>query len=44
MYGVFSYLFCDFGDEFVVHDSDGEEFKEVFISSIKKVSGFLFLH
>ncbi|XP_066918728.1 ubiquitin-like modifier-activating enzyme 6 [Clytia hemisphaerica] len=34
--GVFSYLFCDFGPQFVVHDSDGEEYKEVFIGNISK--------
>ena len=36
--GVFSYLFCDFGAQFVVNDSDGEEYKEVFIGNISKVS------
>lgn len=36
VFGVFSYLFCDFGDKFMVHDSDGEEYKETFVGSISK--------
>ncbi|XP_057309540.1 ubiquitin-like modifier-activating enzyme 6 isoform X2 [Hydractinia symbiolongicarpus] len=36
VYGVFSYLFCDFGDKFQVFDSDGEESKEIFMKSITK--------
>ena len=35
--GVFSYVFCDFGDSFTVYDTDGEEPKEIFIQSIAKV-------
>uniref|UniRef100_A0A8C3TM51 E1 ubiquitin-activating enzyme n=1 Tax=Catharus ustulatus TaxID=91951 RepID=A0A8C3TM51_CATUS len=34
VYGVCSRLFCDFGDEFEVLDSTGEEPKEIFISNI----------
>jgi len=34
--GLFSYVFCDFGDNFQVHDTDGEEPKEIFIHSISK--------
>ncbi|XP_077131089.1 ubiquitin-like modifier-activating enzyme 6 [Ranitomeya variabilis] len=33
-YGVCSYVFCDFGDEFQVFDTTGEEPKEIFISNI----------
>ena len=36
VYGIFSWSFCDFGDEFEVLDSDGEEPKEFFISGITK--------
>ncbi|KAM9331152.1 ubiquitin-like modifier-activating enzyme 6 [Gastrophryne carolinensis] len=35
-YGICSYLFCDFGDDFEVLDTTGEEPKEIFISSITK--------
>jgi ubiquitin-activating enzyme E1-like protein 2 len=30
-------LFCDFGDEFEVSDTTGEEPKEIFISNITQV-------
>lgn len=35
--GVFSYTFCDFGDQFDVLDADGEEVVELFIADITKV-------
>lgn len=38
MRGVFSSVFCDFGPEFVVHDSNGEEPEEIFIGDITKVN------
>lgn len=34
--GVFSSVFCDFGPEFVVYDSNGEEPAEFFIGNITK--------
>uniref|UniRef100_A0A8C9LAB3 E1 ubiquitin-activating enzyme n=1 Tax=Pavo cristatus TaxID=9049 RepID=A0A8C9LAB3_PAVCR len=34
VYGICSRLFCDFGDEFEVLDTTGEEPKEIFISNI----------
>lgn len=34
--GLFSYTFCDFGDEFEILDPTGEEPKEFFISDISK--------
>ncbi|EMP31703.1 Ubiquitin-like modifier-activating enzyme 6 [Chelonia mydas] len=34
VYGIWSRLFCDFGDEFEVLDTTGEEPKEIFISNI----------
>ncbi|KAM8939696.1 ubiquitin-like modifier-activating enzyme 6 [Pelodytes ibericus] len=34
MYGICTRLFCDFGDEFEVLDTTGEEAKELFISNI----------
>ena len=34
IHGPFSRIFCDFGDEFVVTDKDGEEAREVLIKSI----------
>ncbi|XP_029456602.1 ubiquitin-like modifier-activating enzyme 6 [Rhinatrema bivittatum] len=34
VYGIWSRLFCDFGDEFEVLDATGEDPKEVFISNI----------
>ena len=37
VYGVHSYAFCDFGDEFTIMDRDGEEPKESFVASITKV-------
>ena len=37
VYGVMCWTFCDFGDEFEVVDTDGEEPKDAFISSITKV-------
>ena len=33
-YGVFSRIFCDFGDKFVVHDTNGENPKMLLVSSI----------
>ncbi|XP_071964323.1 ubiquitin-like modifier-activating enzyme 6 [Antedon mediterranea] len=36
VYGVFSYAFCDFGDEFEVADLNGEEAKQSFVASISK--------
>ncbi|XP_028399059.1 ubiquitin-like modifier-activating enzyme 6 [Dendronephthya gigantea] len=36
--GLFSYTFCDFGDEFEVVDRTGEEPKEFFISDISKAN------
>lgn len=32
-------MFCDFGDEFEVLDTTGEEPKEIFISNITQVRG-----
>ncbi len=32
--GVFSRLFCDFGDEFTVIDKNGEEVQEILIKNI----------
>lgn len=37
VYGMCSRLFCDFGDEFEVLDTTGEEPKEIFISNITQV-------
>uniref|UniRef100_A0A8C8VNP3 E1 ubiquitin-activating enzyme n=1 Tax=Pelusios castaneus TaxID=367368 RepID=A0A8C8VNP3_9SAUR len=37
VYGIWSRLFCDFGDEFEVLDTTGEEPKEIFISNITQV-------
>lgn len=37
VYGICSRLFCDFGDEFEVLDTTGEEPKEIFISNITQV-------
>ncbi|KAG8515198.1 Ubiquitin-like modifier-activating enzyme 6 [Galemys pyrenaicus] len=34
IHGIWSRLFCDFGDEFEVLDTTGEEPKEIFISNI----------
>jgi len=34
IYGPFSRIFCDFGNEFLVTDKDGEEIREVLIKSI----------
>ncbi|CAB4019007.1 ubiquitin-like modifier-activating enzyme 6, partial [Paramuricea clavata] len=38
IFGLFSYTFCDFGDEFEVLDPSGEEPKEFFISGISKAN------
>ncbi|XP_050399847.1 ubiquitin-like modifier-activating enzyme 6 [Patella vulgata] len=38
VFGVFGQVFCDFGDEFEVMDTNGEEPKEVFIAKISKAS------
>lgn len=37
VHGIWSRLFCDFGDEFEVLDATGEEPKEIFISNITQV-------
>lgn len=37
VHGIWSQLFCDFGDEFEVLDTTGEEPKEIFISNITQV-------
>ena len=37
VYGVMCWTFCDFGKAFEVVDTDGEEPKDAFISSITKV-------
>ncbi|XP_064414221.1 ubiquitin-like modifier-activating enzyme 6 isoform X1 [Latimeria chalumnae] len=34
LYGICSRFFCDFGDQFEVYDTTGEEPKEIFIQSI----------
>ncbi|ETE60713.1 Ubiquitin-like modifier-activating enzyme 6, partial [Ophiophagus hannah] len=36
VYGIWARLFCDFGDEFEVLDTTGEEPKEIFISNISQ--------
>jgi len=33
-YGLFGHIFCDFGDNFVVSDVDGEQIKSSFITTI----------
>uniref|UniRef100_A0A8D2BUJ7 Gonadotropin-releasing hormone receptor n=1 Tax=Sus scrofa TaxID=9823 RepID=A0A8D2BUJ7_PIG len=38
VHGVWSRLFCDFGDEFEVLDTTGEEPKEIFISNITQAN------
>lgn len=38
MRGVFSSVFCDFGLDFTVYDSNGEEPVEIFVGDITKVS------
>ena len=38
VFGLFSYTFCDFGDEFEVVDPTGEEPKEFFIADISKAN------
>ncbi|XP_063096462.1 ubiquitin-like modifier-activating enzyme 6 isoform X1 [Cavia porcellus] len=38
VHGVWSRLFCDFGDEFEVSDTTGEEPKEIFISNITQAN------
>nr|XP_023410862.1 ubiquitin-like modifier-activating enzyme 6 isoform X2 [Loxodonta africana] len=38
VHGIWSRLFCDFGDEFEVLDTTGEEPKEIFISSITQAN------
>ncbi len=35
VYGLVGWSFSDFGDEFEVHDVDGEEYREQFIGEIK---------
>lgn len=37
MRGVFCWCFSDFGEDFEVVDSNGEEPREVFISDVRKV-------
>ncbi|XP_063956130.1 ubiquitin-like modifier-activating enzyme 6 isoform X1 [Lytechinus pictus] len=36
VYGLYSYCFCDFGDEFTVYDANGEEPRQTFIANITK--------
>ncbi|XP_030832808.1 ubiquitin-like modifier-activating enzyme 6 isoform X2 [Strongylocentrotus purpuratus] len=36
VYGLYSYCFCDFGDEFTVQDVNGEEPMQVFIADVTK--------
>ena len=43
VHGVFSWAFCDFGPQFEVLDSTGEEPKECFIWKITKVRHYLLL-
>ncbi|PNI82595.1 UBA6 isoform 4, partial [Pan troglodytes] len=38
VHGIWSRLFCDFGDEFEVLDTTGEEPKEIFISNITQAN------
>ncbi|KAH0627077.1 hypothetical protein JD844_002460 [Phrynosoma platyrhinos] len=38
VYGMWARLFCDFGDEFEVLDTTGEEPKEIFIANISQSS------
>ncbi|KAK1345893.1 hypothetical protein QTO34_008358 [Cnephaeus nilssonii] len=38
IHGIWSQLFCDFGDEFEVLDTTGEEPKEIFISNITQAN------
>ncbi|XP_068961428.1 ubiquitin-like modifier-activating enzyme 6 [Petaurus breviceps papuanus] len=38
VFGIWSRLFCDFGEEFEVLDTSGEEPKEIFISSITQAN------
>ncbi|XP_015421248.1 PREDICTED: ubiquitin-like modifier-activating enzyme 6 [Myotis davidii] len=38
IHGIWSRLFCDFGDEFEVLDTTGEEPKEIFISNITQAN------
>ncbi|XP_066135673.1 ubiquitin-like modifier-activating enzyme 6 [Saccopteryx bilineata] len=38
VHGIWSQLFCDFGDEFEVLDTTGEEPKEIFISNITQAN------
>ncbi|KAK2492276.1 hypothetical protein MC885_019356 [Smutsia gigantea] len=38
IHGIWSRLFCDFGDEFEVLDTTGEEPKEIFISNITRAN------
>uniref|UniRef100_A0A5F8A110 Ubiquitin-like modifier-activating enzyme 6 n=1 Tax=Macaca mulatta TaxID=9544 RepID=A0A5F8A110_MACMU len=38
VHGIWSRLFCDFGDEFEVLDATGEEPKEIFISNITQAN------
>uniref|UniRef100_A0A8I3MXS4 SUMO-activating enzyme subunit 1 n=1 Tax=Canis lupus familiaris TaxID=9615 RepID=A0A8I3MXS4_CANLF len=38
IHGIWSRLFCDFGDEFEVSDTTGEEPKEIFISNITQAN------
>ncbi|XP_062987473.1 ubiquitin-like modifier-activating enzyme 6 [Elgaria multicarinata webbii] len=38
VHGIWARLFCDFGDEFEVLDTTGEEPKEIFISNISQSS------
>ena len=44
VFGVFSALFCDFGDQFEVVDATGEDPKQFFIGKITKVNYQLYPH
>lgn len=43
MHGIWSRLFCDFGDEFEVSDTTGEEPKEIFVSNITQVRLYMYI-
>jgi len=34
--GLYGYVFCDFGDEFKIHDTDGERTNNFIVSDIEK--------
>lgn len=43
MHGIWSRLFCDFGDEFEISDTTGEEPKEIFVSNITQVRLYMYI-